>query len=185
MTIHLKEIRPALVLNADYRPLSYAPLSLWCWQDAVKAVFQDRVDVVESYDEMIRSPSFEMPLPAVIVLRAFHKTPHWAALTRNNVKLRDRHRCVYCGSKSELTFDHVVPQSQQGHTEWTNVVIACAPCNNRKSDKTPEEVGMRLPYKPYHPTTHQLMEIGREFPPSSIIPPEFASFVYWNVTLRE
>ena len=25
---------PALVLNADYRPLSYYPLSLWCWQDA-------------------------------------------------------------------------------------------------------------------------------------------------------
>ena len=27
---------PALVLNADYRPLSYFPLSLWSWQDAVK-----------------------------------------------------------------------------------------------------------------------------------------------------
>ena len=30
---------PALVLNADYRPLSYFPLSLWPWQEAVKAVF--------------------------------------------------------------------------------------------------------------------------------------------------
>ena len=30
---------PALVLNADYRPLSYYPLSLWSWQDAVKSVF--------------------------------------------------------------------------------------------------------------------------------------------------
>ena len=30
---------PALVLNADYRPLSYYPLSLWSWQDSVKSVF--------------------------------------------------------------------------------------------------------------------------------------------------
>ncbi|MEM9055592.1 MAG: HNH endonuclease, partial [Pseudomonadota bacterium] len=38
--------RPALVLNADYRPLSYYPLSLWPWQDVVKAVFLDRVDII-------------------------------------------------------------------------------------------------------------------------------------------
>ena len=36
---------PALVLNADYRPLSYYPLSLWSWQDAVKSVL-DRVIIV-------------------------------------------------------------------------------------------------------------------------------------------
>ena len=41
---------PALVLNADYRPLSYYPLSLWCWQDAVKAAYMDRVDIVAEYD---------------------------------------------------------------------------------------------------------------------------------------
>ena len=34
---------PALVLNADYRPLSYYPLSLWPWQDAIKAAVLDRV----------------------------------------------------------------------------------------------------------------------------------------------
>ena len=38
--------RPALVLNADYRPLSYYPLSLWSWQDAVKAAWLDRVQIV-------------------------------------------------------------------------------------------------------------------------------------------
>ena len=49
---------PALVLNADYRPLSYYPLSLWCWQDAVKSVFLDRVSIVSNYNRTIRSPSF-------------------------------------------------------------------------------------------------------------------------------
>ena len=48
---------PALVLNADYRPLSYYPLSLWSWQDTVKSVFLDRVIIVSSYDRIVRSPS--------------------------------------------------------------------------------------------------------------------------------
>ena len=52
---------PALVLNADFRPLSYFPLSLWPWEEVVKAVWQDRVDVVATYDKVVRSPSLEMP----------------------------------------------------------------------------------------------------------------------------
>ena len=53
---------PALVLNADYRPLSYYPLSLWSWQDTVKSVFLDRVIIVSNYDRIIRSPSLNMQL---------------------------------------------------------------------------------------------------------------------------
>ena len=66
-TISLEKC-PALVLNADFRPLSYYPLSLWCWQDAVKSVFLDRVSIVSNYKRKIRSPSFEMNLPSVIAL---------------------------------------------------------------------------------------------------------------------
>ena len=62
---------PALVLNADYRPLSYYPLSLWSWQDSVKSVFLDRVTIVNNYDRIIRSPSFSMKLPSVIALKNF------------------------------------------------------------------------------------------------------------------
>ena len=45
---------PALVLNADYTPLSYYPLSLWSWQTAIKAAFLERVDIVAEYDREIR-----------------------------------------------------------------------------------------------------------------------------------
>ena len=62
---------PALVLNADYRPLSYYPLSLWSWQDTVKSVFLDRVTIVSTYDRIIRSPSFDMQLPSVIALKSY------------------------------------------------------------------------------------------------------------------
>ena len=62
---------PALVLNADFRPLSYFPLSLWCWQDAVKAVFLDRVSVLSEYEREVRSPSLSMRLPSVIALKDY------------------------------------------------------------------------------------------------------------------
>ena len=48
---------PALVLNADYQPLSYVPLSLWSWQDTVRAVFRGSVTVLSEYDVTVRSPS--------------------------------------------------------------------------------------------------------------------------------
>ena len=62
---------PALVLNADFRPLSYFPLSLWAWQDAVKAVFLDRVSVLSEYDTEVHSPSTRMRLPSVIALKDY------------------------------------------------------------------------------------------------------------------
>ena len=62
---------PALVLNADYRPLSYYPLSLWCWQDSIKSVFLDRVTIVSNYDRVINSPSFSIKLPSVIALKNY------------------------------------------------------------------------------------------------------------------
>ena len=94
---------PALVLNADYRPLSYYPLSLWSWQDSVKSVFLDRVTIVSNYDRVIRSPSFYMKLPSVIALKSFIKPQSNPSFTRFNVFLRDRFSCQYCGSNQELT----------------------------------------------------------------------------------
>ncbi|MEM8804289.1 MAG: HNH endonuclease, partial [Pseudomonadota bacterium] len=60
---------PALVLNADYRPLSYYPLSLWPWQDAIKAAWLDRVQILAEYGEVVRSPSTEIRIPSVVVLK--------------------------------------------------------------------------------------------------------------------
>ena len=80
---------PALVLNADYRPLSYYPLSLWSWQDTVKSVFLDRVIIVSNYDRQIRSPSFEMKLPSVIALKSYIVPQTKPSFTRFNVFLRE------------------------------------------------------------------------------------------------
>ena len=81
---------PALVLNADYTPLSYYPLSLWPWQTAIKAMFLERVDVVAHYDREVHSPSVALKLPSVIALRQFVKPSEYPAFTRFNLFLRDR-----------------------------------------------------------------------------------------------
>ena len=138
------ETCPALVLNADYTPLSYYPLSLWPWQTAIKAVFLERVDVVASYDREVHSPSLDMKIPSVIALRQFVRPSEFPAFTRFNVFLRDRFSCQYCGKMDNLTFDHVVPRRLGGRTTWENILTACAPCNMKKGGRTPRQAGMQM-----------------------------------------
>jgi 5-methylcytosine-specific restriction endonuclease McrA len=176
---------PALVLNADFRPLNYFPLSLWSWQEAVKAVFLDRVNVVSEYDTKVHSPNWEMPVPSVIALKEFVQLSRRPAFTRFNVFLRDRFLCQYCGHNfptHDLTFDHVLPRSRGGLTEWTNVVTACAACNLHKGNKSLKEAGMQLRTKPIQPTNHHLQDAGRAFPPN-FLHESWRDFLYWDTEL--
>ena len=78
---------PALVLNADFRPLSYYPLSLCSWQDTVKSVFLKRVSVIECYEQQVRSPTLTFDLPSVIALKNYVIPQRKPAFTRFNVFL--------------------------------------------------------------------------------------------------
>ena len=177
------EACPALVLNADYRPLSYYPLSLWSWQDAIKAIFLDRVNVISFYDREVRSPSFEMRLPSVVCLKTFVKPARHPAFTRFNVFLRDRFSCQYCGTREELTFDHVIPRSRGGQTTWENVVAACSPCNLKKGGQMPHDCGMTPYQDPFQPTVHDLHRNGRLFPPN-YLHDSWLDYLYWDSELE-
>src|SRR5271155_4033188 len=74
-----------LVLNADYRPLSYHPLSLWSWRDALTALMLDRVALVANYDVLARSPSVSFPVPSVVALKRYNKLGGFPAFTRYNI----------------------------------------------------------------------------------------------------
>ncbi|SHH32118.1 HNH endonuclease [Marivita hallyeonensis] len=174
---------PALVLNADYRPLSYYPLSLWSWQDAVKAAFLDRVDIVAEYDEVVRSPSMTLRIPSVVVLKDYVKPQKRVAFTRFNLFLRDEFRCQYCGAKGDLTFDHVVPRASGGITSWENVVAACAPCNLKKGSKSLRQVGFSLRKPPRQPGAQELLNMGRKFPPN-YLHDSWMDFLYWDAELQ-
>lgn len=58
---------------------------------------------------------------------------------RDEIKLRDNNRCVYCGSTSDLTIDHVRPRSKGGETTAANCVTACRRCNQAKGSLAVDE----------------------------------------------
>ncbi len=178
---------PALVLNADFRPLSYYPLSLLCWQDALKAVFMDRVDIISLYDQSVRSPRFEMRLPAVVALKEYIKPKTHPAFTRFNVFLRDDFRCQYTGKKlpiSELTFDHVVPKSRGGKTAWDNIVTAGREANSRKGSHLPHECKMHPMVKPYEPSYYELQEKAKKLP-RRFLHESWRDYLYWDSELEK
>ena len=174
---------PALVLNADFRPMSYFPLSLLSWQDAVHAVFSERVSVVAEYDAWARSPSTQHPaavrggaaqVPAI--------APRRVAFTRFNVFLRDRFTCQYCGeafASSALTFEHVIPRSRGGQTTWSNIVTACVPCNTGKGNSL--RIKPRRP--PKEPTLNELLAAKRAFPPG-YLHESWMDYLYWDAQLE-
>ena len=174
---------PALVLNADYTPLSYYPLSLWPWQTSIKAMFLERVDVVAHYNREVHSPSRAMKLPSVIALKQFVRPSQFPAFTRFNLFLRDKFTCQYCGKLRDLTFDHVVPRAQGGRTTWENVVTACSPCNLKKANKSLRNSGLKLRRAPERPTAEAMHAVGRRFPPNHLHH-SWMDFLYWDAELE-
>lgn len=174
---------PALVLNADFRPLSYFPLSVWRWQEAVKAAYMDRVTVVAEYDRVVHSPSTQIRIPSVIVLKDYVKPARTTAFTRFNLFLRDEFTCQYCGSRGDMTFDHVVPRSRGGKTTWQNVVASCGPCNLQKGARSLRQARMSLRKTPNQPSANQLLNAGRKFPPNHLHD-SWMDFLYWDAELE-
>ena len=158
---------PALVLNADYTPLSYYPLSLWPWQTAVKAVFLERVDIVAHYEREVHSPSRRAE--AAVGDRAARNMcgrPNIPPSPGSTCSCATASAANIAASRKELTFDHVVPRAQGGRTTWENVATACAPCNLRKGGRTPREAHMHIQREPIRPTSWQLQEHGRASRPT-------------------
>ena len=174
---------PALVLNADFRPLSYYPLSLWCWQDAVKSVFLERVSIVSNYKRKVKSPSFEMSLPSVIALKSFVKPSEHPNFTRFNVFLRDKFTCQYCGAKKDLTFDHLLPKSKGGITDWENVITACSKCNTSKGNKTLKEAKLLSKRQTFEPSISFLQEKIKKYPPN-YLHEDWRDYLYWDSELQ-
>lgn len=173
---------PALVLNADFRPLSYFPLSTIPWQDAIKGIYEKTHFVVKEYDAEVRSPSTTIRLPSVLAVMNYVRRPPHVAFTRFNVFLRDHFTCQYCGgpfSPNHLTFDHVVPRARGGQTEWTNVAAACDRCNGIKADR----VDMKPIRMPAEPTAKQLLSAKRAYPPH-YLHESWLDYLYWDTELQ-
>ncbi len=140
-----------LVLNVKYEPVTRVS-----WQRAVILLWEGKVEVVEEYeDRVVRSVTLEFQMPSVVrFLRHIRGKRRAIKFSRDNVYVRDKGRCQYCGTavpRHEFTYDHVVPRRHGGLTRWENVVVSCTPCNQRKGGRTPSEAHMTLITAPVRP----------------------------------
>ncbi|MFN2397700.1 MAG: HNH endonuclease [Gemmatimonadaceae bacterium] len=143
-----------LALNASFEPLTMVPM-----RRALRLVLDGKAEIVEAdADRVVRSERLTLPRPVVIRLMRFIHVPRRFRRQVTNTFLfaRDRYRCQFCGRpasdlrpRESLTRDHLVPLSRGGTNDWTNVVTACSPCNTKKGNRMPEEIGM-------HPLTHPM-----------------------------
>jgi 5-methylcytosine-specific restriction endonuclease McrA len=124
---------------------------------ALRLVIDGKAEIIEAdHERIVRSERLAIPRPAVIRLTRFVHVPRRFRRHVTNTFLfaRDSYRCQYCGRhmiefkpRESLTRDHLVPLSRGGTNDWTNVITACSPCNTRKGNRLPEEIGM-------HPLSH-------------------------------
>lgn len=166
-----------LLLNSTYEPLKVIT-----WQRAVTLMWLGKVEVVRTYDRDVRSVTVRLRMPAVVrLLRFVRRRAPAVSFSRRNLFARDEATCQYCGRRCdppELTYDHVLPRSQGGRTEWTNVVTCCVPCNRRKGGRTPEQAGMRLLRPPRRPDHVLVVTVAVKNAPES-----WRDFLIWKVEL--
>lgn len=174
-------MQQTLVLDQGYQPHRVVS-----WQRAIHMLFDGKVEIIEEYDEDIRSVSITIKMPAVVrLLQRVRGKRQPVKFSRINVAARDNYTCMYCGVKfpiSKLTYDHVTPRCQGGKTVWENIVMSCEDCNARKANRTPTQARMALKKAPVRPTFLPVVTMRFE---TGSIPDAWASYVYWNGALEE
>ena len=156
--------------------------------DSWREVSELRAKYERHDHEWVRCVRFELAVPRIIRLLAYDRLPRTnVKFTRRNIYARDGNRCQYCGKRfptSELSLDHIVPRSQGGTSDWTNVVCCCVTCNVRKGGRTPEQARIKLVRKPVKPKRSPViaLRLGSEKYASW---KQFLNAAYWNVELRD
>ncbi|MEM6348130.1 MAG: HNH endonuclease [Bacteroidota bacterium] len=138
-----------LVLNQDYQAISVCKA-----EKALILVLGQKAELINDVaDRKFRSVKRDFQFPSIIRLYRYVPLPYRkVALSRENIFRRDGYRCVYCGSKYDLTLDHLIPSSKGGRTSWDNLVTACRDCNSHKGDLSLEDSGLELDFKPFRPS---------------------------------
>ena len=173
-----------LYLNADYQPMELSPLSVLSWRDSISAYFKDSVYIYKTHDNwLVRSPNLELQVPSIIVAKQFHKRKTNAKLSRKNLFIRDNYHCQYCNVRfyhHELTWDHVVPRSAGGNSNWDNIVATCKSCKWKKGSR--RDVGPVR--KPYTPSWREIYNQSKCYK-ITIPDPAWQEFLNWPEELLE
>jgi 5-methylcytosine-specific restriction endonuclease McrA len=140
-----------LVLNATYEPINVCTV-----RRATVLLLKEKAEVIEIGPTELHWASGSLPKPVVIRLITYVRVPrdsHKRKITRRAVFARDGWQCMYCGARTSLTVDHVIPRSK-------GIVASCAPCNRRKGDRLPHQVNMHPRVKPRTPGAHIFIQLA-------------------------
>lgn len=135
---------------------SYEPISVISWQKAISMSILNKIEIIKEYEgKYIHSVYLSIKVPAVArLLNSFKRSHRRVKFNKTNILARDGWKCCYCGNSfpaRELTYDHVVPRSRGGKTNFENVVACCIECNKKKGSHLPHEIGFKLKKKPARP----------------------------------
>lgn len=145
--------KKCLVLNAGWFPASVASISR-----SIKMVLKGRgkfIDTktfcaysfeewiekgVENENDCISTSMLKFEIPKVVMAinyKSLHKIK--VPLNHPNVYKRDGHKCWYCQSNHNLTWDHIIPKCKFGKHCWENLITCCQDCNNEKDNFDADE----------------------------------------------
>ncbi len=159
------DVGRVLVLNATYEPINVCTV-----RRAAILMLKQKAEMIDRSSGELRSEHRILPRPVVIRLRVYANVPRDSSkrkITRRAVFARDGWACQYCGKRSALTVDHVIPRSKGGSSSWENIVASCAPCNRRKGDRLPAQVNMHPRRPPRIPGPHVFIAVAAQRIPAA------------------
>lgn len=163
---------------------SFQAIKAISWQRAVTLLTLGKIEVISEHDGFVRSPTVVLKMPAVArLLHVFKRYRKPVKFSRISVFARDKFSCGYCGKKhtiNNLTYDHVIPKSRGGITNWQNIITSCFPCNAKKGNRTPEEAEMKLRSVPERPNWVPAIEIQLS---NKKYPNQWKDYLHWDKEL--
>ena len=128
---------------------------------------------IRPFDEYIQTVRGPIRIPSVVICSRFDKVIHNKIQfpTKQNILKRDNYTCVYTGvklSKDNISVDHIIPKSRGGKDTWENMVCCDRLLNSKKASFTPEQVGLKLRYRPCKPNNGMSLDLYKD---------EWASFL--------
>ena len=145
MDLPISPYKTVLVLNSSYEPINFTS-----WKRAVVLLLKEKAQVLSG--RVIRLLNYvRLPLAKIMNISP----------SRSMIYKRDSYTCQYCGAKSKLTIDHVIPRCKGGGDTWENLVVACSSCNTKKGSMLLEQTNMKLVRKPRAPVNKMIFDLQK------------------------
>lgn len=148
--------KEVIVLNYDYSFLGVVPL-----ERAFLYISKGKVFIEKFSERMVTTfkENFKVPLVVRFSYMVREVKKRKIPWSKRAVLVRDKYTCGYCGKvdKSKMTVDHIHPKSKGGKNTFENTCASCFDCNNKKGDRTAQEVGMSTKHRLYHPSVSEFV----------------------------